>query len=667
MSAVQTGRPDLAGTIPAVALTALASLLPFLGPHPVWGIPAATIVPGLAVARLLSGSPSPIAWLARAAIVGPLLAGLLAIAVEFLDLRDAWPAVLTLFNVTMLGVLLMSGLRGGESGAAGEPRSPEADDALRTAAWIGIALVVLVLLPAYARPWIRERADSWFHAAVVTEIGRTGLPPQDPYFAGFRLQYMWFYHMILFALERSTGLSTFLLMPVVNALALWSLCVLSADLVLALGRNGRAARWAALLVPLSLTALFWLFLPIRALRALTGATQGGDALSESFRLSPLNVPVTRDFLSDFGSSPFFLNKYLTGTAYGLALAFLFLYLASVLRFAARPARTPLVTAGLSVFAMLLLHPVVGLTAVAVSGMTGIVLAILGRRRGGLTLGETIAWGGAALVGALAAFPYLREVTRGKPQEQLVPFQFDPWVTIGIAIGCAFVLLAGIPALVRLWRTGRTPERLFVAWTVATVLFAAVIRLPGPNTTDKFTWLVYLPLAVAAALWAGEKWRGARGALLALLLLLPVNVIGYAGYWGEADGRELSPASMALYSWIAENTPPEAVIVENRERVGVLVHGPRRLYWGREAYADQWGYDPARMAIRRATVAALYDPGARLDEAAVADLRTLAVPVFVVVRAEDFTSSDDFHTLDRYPGLFGLVYDTTEARIYRLIT
>ncbi|TPW09793.1 MAG: hypothetical protein FD129_2088, partial [bacterium] len=238
---------------------------------------------------------------------------------------------------------------------------------------MSLLVVAAALLPAITRPWIRLRADSWFHAAVVFEIERGGIPPQDPYFAGLPLQYMWFFHWIMAGIRKVVAVTPFDLMVIVNGLALMTLIMASADLAAWLARRqgespGRAATLAAVVVPLGLGVLFWLVMPIRALRALGGQHGGMSELVELFRLTPLDIPTARAFLSDFGSVPFFLNKFMVGTAYGLALTGLVIYLGALVRFIERPRLTPLLVAAPALFLSLMFHPVVGLTMVAVSGL-----------------------------------------------------------------------------------------------------------------------------------------------------------------------------------------------------------------------------------------------------------------------------------------------------------
>ena len=70
--------------------------------------------------------------------------------------------------------------------------------------------------------WWRAREDSWFHAAVADKLARDGLPLADPYFAGLRLQYMYFYHVLVASCASLAHVDYFHAMILLNAVALFS-------------------------------------------------------------------------------------------------------------------------------------------------------------------------------------------------------------------------------------------------------------------------------------------------------------------------------------------------------------------------------------------------------------------------------------------------------------
>lgn len=620
---------------------------------------------GLGPAWLLPGPTDRVRRLAWAALLGPIVAGILSCAAEFAGARAQ--AGWLLGAAAALFPALAWAVRRGRARAAGAHAAEEAGVPWGAVAALALAFALLVLLPPLIRPWLRERADSWFHASIVAELAAHGLPPEDPYFAGFRLQYMWFYHTILLGLGRFPGADPFHAMAALNALALFAFVVLAADLSAAAGRGGRAAAFAALIAPLGLGVLFWCLFPLRLARGLAGETGGLETLAAFFRLEPFDIVSTRSFLSDYGSQPFFLNKFLVGTAYGMALALQLAYLTALLRFARSGSVAHLGVAALWLFPLLLLHPVVGLTTLGVSALTGVVLLLLGpRRSGGWRPRGVLLWGGAVVLVTALAWPYLHEVTRGKPRTQLLPFGFFPDLLPGLVIGALFALLAGVPALRRLWRDGTAAGRLLVAWAVLVGVFALVVRLPGPNSADKFAFLVYLVPAVAAGWWWAERRPGWRNGVLLALLLAPANVIGYAGYWADPDPRRVSEDRTRLWNWMRTETPPDAVVIEARERADAAVRAGRRLYFGRASYAEQWGYSRVRIDERRAALTYLYAPDHKMDvELVLPVLQRLGRPLYIIYDANDFTLPRVFHKLDNYPESFERVFERPSLLVYRL--
>ncbi|MFN8548462.1 MAG: hypothetical protein U0527_11030 [Candidatus Eisenbacteria bacterium] len=522
------------------------------------------------------------------------------------------------------------------------------------------ALTVVVLLPAILRATIRMRADAWYHAAIALELGAHGLPAEDPYFAGLPLQYMWFYHCVLVGLRALFAPGPWSAMVLLNGVALFALLVALFELSLELGSDAATARRVAWVAPLGMGTLFWIFLPLRAARALLGRSRGPLDLAHLVLPSTFDVNGTREFLSVFQSHPFFLNKYLVGTAYGLALTLFLFYLTAMLRYLRAPSTRGLVRAGFWLFGLLLLHPVAG--AVAALASVASIAALLAGRRGFGARGAALPWFLQLVVVGLLVIPYSRAVSGTRSTTELVPLGLNHATLPALLVGALFALLAAPPIVRRLWREGPGSKRVFVLWIAIVWLVALVVRLPGPNTADKFGFLTYLVLAVPASWWTAERWRGARGAVWLLLLLAPANLIGWSGYWGEPTSPEPTVDRTAANAWIATHTAPQAVVVEKPERLDAPVRAARSIYFGREIYARQFNYPEAEITKRRSLVASIWESDAAFDSLAVTQaLAALHRPAYVVVATTADTTAQ--RRLSGCRGLFRAVWSSSEWVIY----
>ncbi len=79
-------------------------------------------------------------------------------------------------------------------------------------------LSLVVLVPPLVNPYLAVRSDAWFHAAVEAQVRNLPLPPQDPYYAGLRLQYFWFFHLVLAGYDSVAHVGPFVAMWLFNGL-----------------------------------------------------------------------------------------------------------------------------------------------------------------------------------------------------------------------------------------------------------------------------------------------------------------------------------------------------------------------------------------------------------------------------------------------------------------
>lgn len=617
----------------AVALVAACTLLALFAARYTGLVGAAcayaciNLFPGLALGLALDRQPT-LGRLSLWTLVGsPAIAAGLAILLMLTGLQPdaAGRGLIIIFGVTALAAV---------------SRSPSLRTSItrRHAVILGVFSAIVVLLTAYlpfSDEWWRIRSDAWFHAAVVAEIQDFGIPPTDPYFVGFVLQYMWFYHALVLVLSRACAADPFWIMAVLNVHALCGLIVAT---VMAAGvfRSRFAPRLAsAATVVLGFNGIFWLFFPLKALKAFTGDVRGWDELTRMFTLTPLHYQTAFEFLNIYFNQEFFLDKFMVATAFGLGIGFMMTgWYAACSTIKARK-RTTTALLFVALIGMLGFHSLVGF--VALVGIFG--GAILMHMQRGRIAGYSLRASAVLLATSLAAFvlmtPYLYAVMHLKESEQVFPLSFSLPKTIGIAVSSALAFLLALKQRRQL--VAATPHaRFFLLGTVALTLFCLSIKLPGPNTYDKLGYFVFLPLALAGG-WTladvAARVSRMKMMLLVLLCFVPVNAIAFVSFYATPPLVEVLPEEHALSRWVKANTDRRSVFIDNDDRVVLLVTGPRRYYWGRWPYAHQWGYDKLEMSRRYHTRRALYAPEP-LDGTALASLAGIDEDIYVIVHDPD---------------------------------
>lgn len=540
----------------------------------------------------------------------------------------------------------------------------------RSLVWLGSLLVVLVFLTAFlpmTHAWWRVRSDAWFHGAVVAQIAEYGIPPQDPYFAGLPLQYMWFYHVLVFLLGRALAMDPFRVMVLLNIQALlglgvgaWQLC--------GVFRRSFAHRLAATsMLLLGFDGAFWLFLPVKLARAFSGEVRGWAEVKRTFSLVPFDYDQARSFMKIYYNQEFFLDKFMVATAFGFSLAFMVAgwYGASAYMRTRRPA--PLMLLAVALVGMLGFHSMVGFVML-VGIFGGSILAFVFRGSDRFPLRSVIVLLVVSGVCFLAMTPYLYQVMHLKEKAQVFPLSVSVQKTIGIFISCAFAL--GVWLLRRPLLRDRTPaERFFMLGLLSVTVFCLLITLPGPNAYDKLGYLVFLPLSMLGGIALADLWttttRGAQRVVVALtvLCMLPVNVIAFASCFSTPDEASVTAPEVLMANWLRDYTPRNALIIDNNDRVVFLVTVPRRYYWGRTTYAQMWGYPKLEMSRRLHVRRALYSAGA-LDGTTMAELAAASDPIFVIVHPEDWDANAAVIT---HPDLFQTVYRDGKYAILQVDT
>ena len=89
--------------------------------------------------------------------------------------------------------------------------------------WIfcSLLLVTLILsLPLLVNPALETRSDAVIHIGITRAITRDGIPPSNPFLAGERLPYYWFYNALIALAAVNTGADPGRIMIILNILAI---------------------------------------------------------------------------------------------------------------------------------------------------------------------------------------------------------------------------------------------------------------------------------------------------------------------------------------------------------------------------------------------------------------------------------------------------------------
>jgi hypothetical protein len=586
-------------------------LLPLI---PCWVVASLAIVlPGAACAewflpRGLPWSGRVASWLALSVPLGGAAIALLAIA--GLSLSVATGVLLA------ASALLVA--------AAFARRRPHPERSGRAAVFVTLAFVAVTAAFPLASEWWRLYSDNWVHVAIVRAVAR-GVPPLDPGFAGAPLQYAWIYHAFVAGVHVLTGADIYALMLVLSAVAL-AATLLAAAAVL----PRRASVWSLVLLGLGLNALFPLFLPLVAARALTGEVRGMAELVRQFDLRPLQWETTGVFLRGLSGQDFFLDKFMVVTPFALSLAAFTAWIGSLRRWLAGGGSGELALGAAFALGAGLMHPVTGIFIAASCGL-GAVLAILtgvaGRRR-------VAAWGAATLLGIVPVVLYTRSVIGGAGgSHSELPFDLAPLKLLGYFTCLALGLLFAVRPLVHAWREGGA-ARAFCAWMLAAGAVALVGRLPGPSpffTIDKLAYLVWIPLVIAAGpAFAGfmEARRPAVRVVLAILLFVPVNGLALASRVADPHNAARMPFDLPGFQYLRESTPRDAVLLVQLGDWESSGLAERDQYFSYGHPAAQLGYGRDEIAARADLEHRLFTTG-RLTDADRARLRALGRPVYIV--------------------------------------
>ena len=588
---------------------------------------AATLLPGLAVVLWTRPDTSRAGALGAALALSPLLGGMLVVLL--VAAGASWAAGLWALLGLSAVLAALGARRGGQGGPAVAARG-----AGPRAAWILAAVGAVALGGMFAASeWWQLYSDAWTHEPIVRSLLTHGVPPPDPWYAGFQLQYAWLYHAWVAALAAATGYNPFGLMSFLAVVSFASLALVAGDL--AHRMHGRAAGWTTALLVLGMNGAFVFTLPGVVGQALYGASGSPAILNQVLHGVTTNSDRASDLLRWFGAQTWFGNKFAGATPFSLGLAALTAWLASMWRVleAGRPRAGELMLLAICAACAALTHPVLllflGVTTALWAPLA--LLATAGPARPTLRrLGPAAL---ATCVGLVPAAAYFARILAPSAGHLAPPFDLSGPKLLGL-------LLSTLPALVcavigaRAFAARGAAARLWLAWLAGALVFATLLRLPGTwafFTVDKTSYLAWIPLALTGgAVFATGVARLPRtlGVLLVALVLVPPTALVLGARVRDPRGAWRQPWSDPGIVRLRAALPGNALLVVPPGDIDTPVFLARDTFDEDKFDGFARGYDPAELAARHALVDTLYRSG-RLAPALQARLEATGRPVYAI--------------------------------------
>ncbi|HST30576.1 MAG TPA: hypothetical protein VLK27_07020 [Chthoniobacterales bacterium] len=534
---------------------------------------------------------------------------------------------------------------------------------------IGLSLILTALLLAIPFAVNSFQAVAWdalLHASIVSRILSGVIPPDSPWMAGQPVNYYWLYHFYVALLQRLTGLSTFQVFAMLNLHALVLLALAGYRVASRLTANVFGRISAAWLLIFGLNAFGWIIF-------LSYGSQNPDkwySLVSSFAM-------VRGYTVSLGS---LIREFLDGFPFPLSFAFDVAWLDVILA-RIQGERRFAIGGGFIILATALhIHPLSAVFLLGASLVAVVVLvsvdrnSLVANHRHLLT---DIGWTSFAAVAV--TLPYAWNIMHAKTGIPLsVQLNSDFLASQGWSI-LAAVGLIGVLVAPAVWLVIRQkePATLFLLFFAgATTVIALVIHV-SLEAEYKVIYLLAFGLApLVAVSW--NFWKRSTLTRLAfclgLAVCVPTNAIQSYCFITQPPREARDPARSRLLSWIREQTPVDAILVEypwwveyqnsdatflylDRYFFDIGVYGNRRQLIGYKGMLEQWGY---RDIDLREKLSLKLMAGVHLDSSDVAYLSSLRAPIIVVTNLSQ-VGEQGFDRAGYTP-----IYEDGDLRAYRVV-
>lgn len=449
----------------------------------------------------------------------------------------------------------------------------------RLALLAGVALFFVVLLAAIRTFHITDEGlmyvythglDLNFHLSIAQRyIVSPSFPPEDPYLPGYPIVYNWFMHVLFGETAATTGLNLFDSFKVIVAAAS-SLMLLDAYLLARkITSNGTAALFTGLVYVLT-SGFAWVFVVQKWL---------AGAEFDLFKHLVLEVPGVMTLKYDPTSLYFFLPQTQT---FGLVLLIFSIYLALI----AVERKSALIAAatGITLAALVFYHLITAFPAFVALGLY-FAYVLYRDRKASTALIITL----PLVIGGIAGIFQYGMFSSSAGSQLAFGQHPDALLTTLASIGLLLPFAAY--ETYKGWKNDGV--KLLAILALACLAMLCTLTMEMTNNTYRFLVYASVPVCILAGaamyrMFTRKSWLDKAVVVAVLILLVPTTLMVTAFYYTNSVDNLANAGDTKAIRWIAENTPPDAVIFEEPShfpRVPVL--SGRDVSYSGEIYTRQY--------------------------------------------------------------------------------
>jgi len=552
---------------------------------------------------------------------------------------------------------------------------------------VSISYAGLILLSFMINDYLLIRSDSWYHAAVVSEVLTRGIPPKEPLLADVSIKYMWFYHLFQALCIRFSGMTLFRAMGFFNIINAFLFPCLLARFTAHFTRKKYLIVLVALFGIAGLDSASWILWPVVLIKAFIGDVTGMAEIRRIIEAITLNGAEVIRFLKPMGTIQVnWSDKFLTITVFNYALNLFLSCLILVLdREFLKSSRW---RSGSLLFVIILgtflFHVVSGATLLFILFGSTILTYLRFRfiRREKYSISEDIVQLIPALVAALIAAYYfmsLTSVSNSASGNKLIDNIFH--------VGFASILTIAVPLMILFFPARAALKKLLsgsdyiskamIGWILCLIILSIFINI-GSVGEKKFIYFLFLIIGPPIYIQIVEKIRtysGARKILLTvavMILFVVPPLLTFRGFMMDEPREKIdtrryniSDEDKAYFEWMRENTPKNSVIIENNIYHLSPVYASRRNFYSWYGIIRVLDYSGPKMETYRSVQESLFSPD-EIQSHTIEIMRNMEQELYIAIWREDIESSPWLaQRYSRKSRWFREVYSSQRVSLYSL--